>query len=209
MFVDVEISQVHELVVEVVWACVLVLLGAKSGDALVRNKCLHLSLGLASNYHVNAKVKLEAVDEVWIVNVSLHDDLLVLLTMEVLDLFEELDIVAHRPVECFGDVYGTFPRDLLIIEELLRILWENEGPRYEVKGFRVKVLSDLNDLMEYVLLADAAEGVRIFVYNLVLPRPFIKPRLAIANHDVRSGTRRYLPFLAIITNNHPVHIAEI
>lgn len=84
VLIDVEIRHVHVRIVEVLLRRILILLGAEAGNALVRHVGMHLSLCFARDYHVNAEVKLQSINEVRIIYVSLHHNFLMLHTLQIL-----------------------------------------------------------------------------------------------------------------------------
>ena len=86
--------------------------GTESHKAVVVDECTkRIARG---DECVDAQVELEAVEEQWIGNVFLHD--VVVLRMDLVDVLEELDAVAHGAIRRLHDV------GLLLVEVLLHFV---------------------------------------------------------------------------------------
>ena len=199
----------HEYVAEIRRRCFLVRLGAESRDGLVGEECVHVAIGLASNHDINTEVELESVDEVRIVDVPLHDNLFILLARrELLELFKQINIHAHRATITLGKVRCILSNYGAIFLKFVCIFRQNKGARNELKRVWIKVLADAHYLMKDVLATDSPNDVRIPIDYLVKPRPLKDPRLIVTNHHVRIVLQSYLPFAIIFPDNFFVELAQ-
>lgn len=117
--------------------------------------------------------------------------------------------MARRPIECLRDERGMLTSNLLIVLKLEAVFWENKSPWNKIKGFRGEMLADLDDLVKNVLVAEAADRVRVPVDDLVVARALLQPRLVISYHHVRVARLRDLPLVRSVAHYHPIHVANI
>lgn len=152
ILVEREVSEVHVEVLDVALVWLLVVGGAEPSQTLICQEGLHWVHALY--HHVDPAVELPLVQHQWVLDVSLHQELIVEGTLwQVRELFEKYNAISSTTSRRLGDE-GLVRILAVVLLEVSDLVRQQEGVGHELVVNGEESLESTDDDAEDVLLGE-------------------------------------------------------